>query len=183
MAHQKKKKIVSHDKYNNVDAMSYFELKHAFDTLHHEAKESFQRLASNKRIFKYLEKKVSDSEKELETLKESMIKSIKDTSVVDKGPWFKWGGCETCHIWQKEVKTLKAKLDKASQPKITYAIDQLHFKNSMINPYQRYTYVIKDQSSKCDDYSNSRCLYCCKMGHTIKNVALGGSWFPKAFLN
>ena len=42
MAHQKKKKNVSHSKYDHVDEMSYIELQKAFDTLHNEAKDDFK---------------------------------------------------------------------------------------------------------------------------------------------
>ena len=179
MAHQKKNKNVSHSKYDHVDEMSYFELQKAFNTLHHEAKEAFKCLASNKKFFSYLEKKVSDSEKELETLKESMIKSLKGKSENDDSFWFKWAGCETCHIWQREARTLKAKLDKALQPKVTFAIDRSNFRNSMNNPYQKYTYEIRDQSSKSNSHIISTCLYCCKEGHTIKKCRFRRSLVPK----
>ena len=89
MAHHKKKKNVSHSKYDHVDEMSYIELQNAFDTLHHEAKEAFKRLASNKKIFSYLEQKVSDSEKELEALKAFMIENIEGKCEKEERPWFK----------------------------------------------------------------------------------------------
>ncbi|XP_050888778.1 uncharacterized protein LOC127093932 [Lathyrus oleraceus] len=66
--------------------MSYVDLQNAFSTLHNEAKEAFKHLASNKKIFSHLEKKISDSEKELETLKKSMIEDTKErTRVLDSG--------------------------------------------------------------------------------------------------
>jgi hypothetical protein len=76
MAHHHKKKNVNHAKYDHVDEMSYLELLNSFNTLHQEAKEAFKCLASNKKIFSYLEQKVSDSKKELEALKASMIENI-----------------------------------------------------------------------------------------------------------
>ncbi|XP_050919337.1 uncharacterized protein LOC127136866 [Lathyrus oleraceus] len=65
-------------------------LQKAFSTLHNEAKEAFKRLASNKKIFWYLEKKISDSKKELETLKKSMIEATKGKTEDDMGFWFRW---------------------------------------------------------------------------------------------
>ncbi|XP_050918770.1 uncharacterized protein LOC127136225 [Lathyrus oleraceus] len=59
-------------------------------TLHNEAKEAFKHLALNKKIFSHLEKKISDSEKELETLKKSMIEATKGKTEDDKGFWFRW---------------------------------------------------------------------------------------------
>ncbi|XP_050876901.1 uncharacterized protein LOC127080630 [Lathyrus oleraceus] len=141
--HRKKKKNVSHSKYDHVDKMYYCDLKNAFSTLHNEAKEAFKRLASNNKIFCNLEKKISDSEKELETLKKSMIEVTKGKTEDDKGFWFGWSRCETCHIWQREVRTLRAKLDKALQPKVAFAIDISHFRSDMNNPYQKYTYVVE----------------------------------------
>jgi hypothetical protein len=96
--HRKKKKNASHSKYDHVDKMSCCDLQNAFSTLRNEAKEAFKRLASNKKIFCYLEKKISDSEKELETLKKSMIHATKGKTKDDKRFWFRWYGCETCHI-------------------------------------------------------------------------------------
>ncbi|XP_050915082.1 uncharacterized protein LOC127130047 [Lathyrus oleraceus] len=61
-------------------------------TLHNEAKEAFKRLTSNKKIFNHLEKKISDSKKELETLKKSMVEATKGKKEDDKGFWFRWGG-------------------------------------------------------------------------------------------
>jgi hypothetical protein len=165
--HKRKKKNVSHFKYDHTDKMSYADLQNAFSTLHNEAKEAFKCLASNKKIFCYLEKKIFDSEKELETLKKSMIEATKGKTEDNKGFWFRWYGCETCHIWQREIRTLQPKLDKALQPKVTFVIDQSHFRSNMNNPYQKYTYVVKDQVSKNNSHPNLNCLYCCKKGHTI----------------
>src|ERR1051325_8274802 len=38
----------------------------------------------------------------------------------------------------------------------------------MINPYKKYSYEVRDQSSKCNYFNTLTCLYCCKKGHTIK---------------
>ena len=53
----------------------------------------------------------------------------------------------------------------------------------MINPYKKYTYEIRDQSSKSNSLQTLTCLYCCKKGHTIGNSALGYFWFLKEFSN
>ena len=188
MAHQNKKKEVRHAKYDNANKMSHYELQQAFDTLHHEAKEAFQRLASNKKIFTHLEKKISDSEKELEILKESMIKGIKSESKTNDSEWFKWAGCETCYIWQNEIRILKAKLNKALQPKVTFAVDRENFRNSMNNPYKRYSYKIRDDTSKDNPYNLVTCTYCCKKGHTVRRCRFRKilvpngifKWFPKS---
>lgn len=81
---------------------------------------TISKLASNKRIFSHLEAKILENEKNMESLKQSMVDILKGKNEDEKPSWF---GCETCHIWQKEVKTLKAKLDKALQPNVTFAID------------------------------------------------------------
>ena len=51
MAHQRKKKNVSHSKYDHVDKISCFDMQKAFSTLHNEAKEAFKHLASNRIFF------------------------------------------------------------------------------------------------------------------------------------
>ena len=49
-----------------------------------------------------------------------MVDILKDNSE-DKIP--SWFGYETCHIWKTEARTLKAKVDKALQPRVTFVID------------------------------------------------------------
>src|SRR3954464_7133864 len=107
MAHQhKKKKCVSHLKPGVVDKVSHAQLKLAFEELHRDAIEAFKLLASNKKFFSYLESKVEKTEKDMEALKQSMLDIQKNNIEEDPPSWF---GCETCHIWQKEVTNLKAK--------------------------------------------------------------------------
>ena len=88
-------------------------------------------------------------------------------------------GCDTCYIWQGEVRNLKAKLDKALEPKITFAIDKSNFRKSMVNPYQKYKYVIKDEDSKSNPNANFSCLYCCKKGHSIAKCRFRRFLVPK----
>ena len=103
----------------------------------------------------------------MEALKASIVEKINTNNKDNKLSWHDWDGCETSYIWQKEVKTLKAKLDKALQPKITFSIDRSNFRSSMINPYKKYNYEIKDPPSKSNLPKTLTCLYCCKRGHTI----------------
>src|SRR4051812_2444545 len=77
MAHQhKKKKAVSHLKPEIVDKVSHSQLKLAFEELHRDAIEAFKLLASNKKIFSYLESKVEKTEKDMEALKQFMLDVI-----------------------------------------------------------------------------------------------------------
>ncbi|XP_050896755.1 uncharacterized mitochondrial protein AtMg00810-like [Lathyrus oleraceus] len=70
----------------------------------------------------------------METLKKSMACIQKDNNENEEPSCF---GCETCHIWKKEVNTLQAKLDKALQPKITLAIDPSNLKRSLNLSYKK----------------------------------------------
>src|ERR1043165_7750353 len=69
MAHQGKKKKVKHSKYDHSDKMSHLELQKAFEALHHEDREAFKRLASNKKIFSYLEHKFPNPKRNLKLLR------------------------------------------------------------------------------------------------------------------
>jgi hypothetical protein len=108
-----------------------------------------------------------------------MIEVTKGKTEDDKGFWLRWSGCETCHIWKREVRTLQAKLDKALQPKVTIDIDQSHFRSNVNNPYQKYTYVVKNQVSKSNSHPNLNCLYCCKKGHIIAKCRFRRFLVPK----
>src|SRR4051812_48866785 len=101
MAHQyKRKKAVSHLKPELVDKVSHDQLKLAFEKLHRDAIEAFKLLASNKKIFSYLESKVEMTEKDMEALKQSMLDIQKDKADIDPTSWF---GCETCLSYPKFV--------------------------------------------------------------------------------
>lgn len=67
-----------------------------------------------------MQAKMLENEKNMEALRKSMIDILKDNCDDNNTSCF---GCETCHIWQKESKDLKAKLNKAFQSKVTFAID------------------------------------------------------------
>lgn len=49
-------------------------------------------------------------EKQMKTLKQTMLYAQKYNIEDANSSWF---GCDTCHIWKKEVNTLKDKLSKA----------------------------------------------------------------------
>ncbi|XP_050890376.1 uncharacterized protein LOC127095777 [Lathyrus oleraceus] len=140
MDHHHKKKNVSHFKYEPIVDMSYSELQTAFENLYGEAINAFKRLTSNKRIFSYLEAKVLETEKLMEALKEIMLDASKVDVEEDKSSWF---NCETCHIWQKEVITLKSKLNKALEQKVTFVINPSKFKRSLNVSYKKYNFVVE----------------------------------------
>jgi hypothetical protein len=158
--------------------MSHHELQAAFDTLHCEAKEAFKRLASNNKFFTHLEQKIRESERKLEALKASIVESTKAGCEDLRNTIINYG-CDTCYIWQGEVRNLKAKLDKALEPKITFAIDKSNFRKSMVNPYKKYKYVIKDEEGKVNENVNFSCLYCCKKGHSIAKCRFMRFLVPK----
>ena len=117
-----------------------------------------------------------------------MIDIQKDKNEDEKPSWF---GCGTCHIWQKEVNTLKVKLDKALQPKVTFSIDPSKFKRSLNPSHKKYKYAQKDSNSKIISHHNLSCHYCCKKGHTIEKCKFRRlfvpkgvfQWFPKCNLD
>lgn len=57
--------------------MSYSYLQIDFENLHVETIEAFKRLASNKRIFSYLEAKVLETEKQMEAFQKTMLDATK----------------------------------------------------------------------------------------------------------
>lgn len=63
MVHHHKKKNVNHSKYKPIDEMYYSELQITFENIYGEVIDAFKRLASNKKIFSYLEGKVLETEK------------------------------------------------------------------------------------------------------------------------
>lgn len=90
-----------------------------------------------------------------------------------------WFGCETCNIRQDEVNTLKAKLDKALQPNVTFSIDPSKFKWYLNPSYKKYKYDQKDSNSKITSPHNLSCHYCCKKGHIIEKYKFMRLFVPK----
>lgn len=64
----------------------------------------------------------------MKALKQTLLDASKVGVEEDKSSCF---GYETCHICQKEVITLKAKLNKALEPKVTFTINPSKFKKSL----------------------------------------------------
>ena len=71
---QGKKKDVSL-KYSNISTLSYNELKREFEKLQIEFLNANKRLASQEKVFTFLEAKVDETNDELEALKELIIDS------------------------------------------------------------------------------------------------------------
>ena len=157
--------------------MSFSELKIAFEKLHNKAVDAFKRLSSDKQIFSFLEGKVYKAENDLESLKASIAENSKD---IDIDGCSKVRYCDACHIWQKEVNTLKVKLEKALQPKVTYAVDSRLFKKSLNPPYAKYSFIPKDLMNKNKQtHHHGLCHYCCRAGHTIEKCKFRRFLVPK----
>lgn len=165
MANKKKKTNVSHSKLESINELSSFQLQTTFENLHREIVDAFKKLDSNRRIFSHLEAKLFKTKKNMEALKQYMVDVQKDKNEDVEPSWF---GCESCHIWKKEVNTLKDKLDKALHPKVTFAIDPSKFKRSLNPSYKKYKYVQKDSNSQSAFHHNLSCHCCYKKGHTIE---------------
>ena len=85
-----------------------------------------------------MEGKVYKTEKDLEALKESIVENSKDIDGLVRVQ-----NCGVCHIWQGEVKSLKAKLEKALQPKVIFVVNPNLCKKSLNPPYAKYSFVEK----------------------------------------
>ena len=166
---------------NNFSSMTFSELKIAFEKLQYKAEDAFKRLSSDKQIFSFLESKVYKAEKDLKSLKASIAESSKDKDVRGCIPRRE---CEVCHIWQQEVRTLNAKLEKALQPKVTFAVDPRIFKKMLNPPYSKYSFVEKIPKdsmsrSKTIHHHHGLCHYCCRFGHTIEKCKFMRFLVPK----
>ena len=74
----------------------------------------------------------------MKALKNSLVGIPKVKNNMDDNP-FNFG-CDTCYIWQNEVRKLKAKVTKALQRKLTFAIDSTKFNKSLNPPYTKYSF-------------------------------------------
>lgn len=70
----------------------------------------------------------------METLKKIMLDASKVDVEQEKSSWF---DCETYHILQKKVITLKTKLKKALEPKFTFVTNPTKFKRSLNMSYKK----------------------------------------------
>lgn len=165
VSHSKhKNNNISNSKYKPIDEMCYSKLQICLENLYGEVVDDFKRLATNKRIFSYLEANVLETEKQMEALKKSMF----DVSKVDvEEEKYSWFGCDTCHIWKKEVNTQKDKLNKALEPKVTFAINPTNFKRYLNVLYKKCNFVVRKSNRKSNSHHHLTCHYCCKKGDTI----------------
>ncbi|XP_050919837.1 uncharacterized protein LOC127137416 [Lathyrus oleraceus] len=100
----------------------------------------------------------------MEALKQTILDAPKFKIEDEKSSWF---GCETCHIWEKEVITLKEKSTKALEPKVTFAIDSTKFNKSLNVQNKKYKFVVMESNNKSHFHHHLTCHYCYKKGHTI----------------
>lgn len=142
--------------------MSYSELQFSFENLSGEVVDAFKRLASNKRIVSYLEAKVLETENQMESLKQSTLDASKVDVEEENSSWF---GCENYNIWQKEVNTLKAKLNKTLEPNVTFSINPTKLKRYFNVSYKKYTFVVRESNSKSNSHNHLTYHYYCKKDH------------------
>lgn len=98
MENGRKKKQVSTSKLELTSDLFYSQLQNAFENLHREALNVFNKLASHEKVFLHLEAKVLESERKLEAIKRSMIDTQGDNNKDEKPSRF---GCELVIIGKK----------------------------------------------------------------------------------
>lgn len=125
-----------------------------------------------------MEGKVYKTEKDLEAPKEIIVENSKDIDGLVRDQ-----NCGACHIWQGEVKSLKAKSEKALQLKVTSAIDPKLFKKSLNPSYAKYSFVEKipriPMSKSKQIHHHDLCHYCCHSSHTIVKCKFRRYLVPK----
>ncbi|KAK2396415.1 gag-protease polyprotein [Trifolium repens] len=178
--HHKKKdkapKKVNQNPSSSYTLLEYHELHVAFEKLHKETKEAFQRLKGLMQVNKYLEAKVSEMELELKALKKSMIQKplvTFDSYGNDKT------GCDGCFYLYRDLRKLQDKLKEPSKLEITFAVDPSKFNKSLKPRNKKYKFVEKDPKK-----SNPHivCHYCCDKGHTIAKCHARKILVPKGKL-
>ncbi|KAK2403332.1 gag-protease polyprotein [Trifolium repens] len=178
--HHKKKdkapKKVNQNPSSSYTLLEYHELQVAFEKLHKETQEAFQRLKGLMQVNKYLEAKVSETEHELKALKESMIQ--KPLVTLDSCGNNKTG-CDGCFYLYRDLRKLQDKLKEPSKPEITFAVDPSKFNKSFKSRNKKYKFVEKDHKK-----SNPHivCHYCCNKGHTIAKCHARKILVPKGKL-
>ena len=169
-------KKVNQNPSSSYTLLEYHELQVAFEKLHKETKEAFQRLKGLMEVNKYLEAKVSETELELKALKESMIQKplvTFDSYGNDRT------GCDRCFYLSRDLRKLQDKLKEPSKPEITFAVDPSKFNKSLKPRNKKYKFVEKDPKK-----SNPHivCHYCCNKGHTIAKCHARKTLVPKGKL-
>ncbi|KAK2444047.1 gag-protease polyprotein [Trifolium repens] len=178
-SHDRKKlvpKKVNQNPSSSYTLLEYHELQVAFEKLHKETKEAFQRLKGLMEVNKYLEAKVSETELELKALKKSLIQKplvTFDSYGNDRT------GCDGCFYLRRDLRKLQDKLKESSKPEITFAIDPSKFNKSLKPKNKKYKFVEKDHKK-----SNPHivCHYCCNKGHTIAKCHARKTLVPKGKL-
>ncbi|KAK2435416.1 gag-protease polyprotein [Trifolium repens] len=169
-------KKVNQNPSSSYTLLEYHELQVAFEKLHKETKEAFQRLKGLMQVNKYLEAKVSETELELKALKESMIQKplvTFDSYGNDRT------GCDGCFYLSRDLRKLQDKLKEPYKPEITFAVDPSKFNKSLKPRNKKYKFVEKDPKK-----SNPHivCHYCCNKGHTIAKCHARKTLVPKGKL-
>jgi hypothetical protein len=178
-SHDRKKlvpKKVNQNPSSSYTLLEYHELQVAFEKLHKETQEAFQRLKGLMQVNKYLEVKVSETEHELKALKESLVQKplVNYDSCGNE-----YTGCDGCFYLSRDLRKLQEKLKEPSKPEITFAVDPSKFNKSFKPRNKKYKFVEKDHKK-----SNPHivCHYCCNKGHTIAKCQARKTLVPKGIL-
>lgn len=99
----------------------------------------------------------------MEALKKTMLEAPKVKIEDNKSSWLV---VKLVTFGEKKVITLKAKLTKALELKVTFT-DSTKFKRSLSVPYKKYKFVVRESNSESHSHHQLNCNYCCKKGYTI----------------
>jgi hypothetical protein len=149
-------------------------LQNAFEDLCSETRKAFKRLKEIIKVNKALEKKVSETEKELKAFKVSLLE--RSSTSHDNGDIV---GCDNCATLSKDIKVLKDKVENSSKPRVYHQVGPKHFQNTLKIKNKNSKNVKLDQ--KKND-SHVTCHYCCCEGHTIAKCKARKVLVPKGVL-
>ncbi|KAK2416799.1 gag-protease polyprotein [Trifolium repens] len=176
--HHKKKdkapKKVNQNPSSSYTLLEYHDLQSAFEDLCSETRKAFKRLKEIIKVNKALEKKVSETEKELKAFKVSLLE--RSSTSHDNGDIV---GCDNCITLSKNIKTLKDKVENSSKPRVSHQVDPKHFRNNLKVKNKNSKHFKMDQK-KSD--SHITCHYCCCEGHTIAKCKARKLLVPKGVL-
>ncbi|KAK2445046.1 gag-protease polyprotein [Trifolium repens] len=176
--HHKKKdkapKKVNQNPSSTYTLLEYHDLQSAFEDLCSETRKAFKRLKDIMKVNKALEKKVSETEKELKAFKVSLLE--RSSTSHDNGDIV---GCDNCITLSKNIKTLKDKVENSSKPRVSHQVDPKHFRNNLKVKNKNSKHFKMDQK-KSD--SHITCHYCCCEGHTIAKCKARKLLVPKGVL-
>ena len=180
------KRQVSDSSSISNDSPSYDELQNAFEKLYGEATNAFKKLAKRKKVISLLESQIVKLQDELEALKLTMVNSkdefeddnsskhdcdscciwqgeVKNLQAkLDKAHKSSRNDCDACCVWQGEVKTLQAKLDEALVSKVTFVDIPKNFNKPKIRPSKNDKFVKKklNPKSKISGHKNHSNTIC-----------------------